>query len=284
MRPEPAPPRGLLEVQVFLTHALQRAEPLADDPDLARACADVAAGNDRLTPAEQVDIYRRQFWLRHEDSLREDFPGLAYVLGDALFEDLVRDYLRAHPPSSASLRDLGHAMSAFLAVHTALPAERADLARAMARYELAFIDVFDLAEPPPLDSARLAALRPEDWERAVLVLSPVVQRLTLSHPVHHLRKAVRTGETPPLPAPGEVHVALFRKDLVVHFEELEPAQQALLDALDAGAPLAAACARVADGKTEEEAGALAASIGTWFSRWASWGFIAEVRVPAAGPP
>jgi hypothetical protein len=64
-------------------------------------------GNDRLSPAEQVDIYRRQFWLRHEDCLAEDFPALRAILGEPLWEAFVRDYLTEIPPTAPNLRDLG---------------------------------------------------------------------------------------------------------------------------------------------------------------------------------
>ena len=42
----------------------------------------VIAGNDRLTPEEQAEIYREQFWLRHRDVLRDDYPALRHLLGE----------------------------------------------------------------------------------------------------------------------------------------------------------------------------------------------------------
>lgn len=277
--PEPSPPPDLIEVQALLTEALRRTSPIPEDAALAARCARFVAGNDRVSPAEQVDIYRRQFWLRHEDALREDYPGLLHVIGEDTWDELLRDYLEAHPPSSPTLRDLGHAMATFVARYPRLPEDRADLARDMARYERAFVDVFDGADPAPLPSARLAALRPQDWERARIVLSPLVQRMRLGYPVHLLRKAVRGGESPPLPDPAPIHLALFRRDLVVSFEELDDDQHALLAALDRGASLVEACAEVADGKPVEATERLARDVGGWFRDWASFGFIADVVVP-----
>ncbi|NUO51268.1 MAG: DUF2063 domain-containing protein [Polyangiaceae bacterium] len=266
-------------MQSFLTRVLQRHESIVGDQELETSCARFVTGNARVTPAEQVDIYRRQYWLRHDDALLDDYPGLAHILGEDVWAELVRAYLAAHPPTFSSLRDLGHAMADFVEKWDGLPAGREAITRSMARYERAFVDVFDGAEPPPLSAERLGALAPEDWERARIVLSSLVVRMRLSHPVHLLRKAVRGGESPALPEARDVSVALFRKDLIVCFDELSADQSALLDALDAGASLVAACATVADGKTPEEGAALAADVGSWFRNWAASGFIADVVVP-----
>ena len=275
---EPTPPAGLSEIQTFLTAVLRGSDPIADDPVLAERCAVFVAGNARVSPAGQVDIYRRQYWLRHEEALREDYPGLIHVIGEDAWDALYTAYLVAHPPTAPTLRDLGHAMGDFVAGYPALPAEIAPLARSMARYERAFVDVFDGADPPPLSPTRLAALSPAEWERATIVLSPLVVRMVVTHPVHHLRKALRGGESPPLPAPAETRIALFRRDNIVCFEELDADQAALLEALASGASLVAACAQVAAGKSDEATAHLAGAVGGWFRNWAAHGFVSDVVV------
>jgi hypothetical protein len=276
---EPAPPRSLVELQSVLGAAFSRRDPVGADPAIAAACARFVAPKERLTPAEQVDIYRRQYWARLDEVLRDDFVGLHHVLGDEGWDALVRDYLSAHPSRSPSLRGLGAKMAAFLDGWPALPAARADLARDMARYELAFSEVFDGAEPPPLPAHKVVGLSAEAWTSATIVLSPLVHRMRLRHAVHVLRKAVRAGESPPRPAPTPVALALFRRELVVHYEELTNDQYAMLEALGRGASLVDACRSVAEGKADELADELAADVGGWFQRWASWGFVADVVVP-----
>src|SRR5690349_19816708 len=98
-------PHDLASTELFLVGALQQASPMPDDPALAASASAVVTGNDRLSPAEQVDIYRRQFWLRHCGVLLEDFPGLAHLLGEGGFDGFCRGYLAAHPPASQSFRD-----------------------------------------------------------------------------------------------------------------------------------------------------------------------------------
>lgn len=280
---EPTPPPELVSVQRFLNPLFMRADPVTVDPSLAQACTAHVAGNARITPAGQVDIYRRQFWIRHEDALREDFPGLQHILGEDGFTELVRDYLLAEPPCTPSLRDLGAHMARFIDGYGGLPADRADLARDMVRYELAFVDVFDGPDPPPLDAAVIAALPPEAWETARIVLNPAVARLRFDYPVHRVRLAAREAESSdagsaPLvhPPAGDVHLALFRHELMVRFEELPADAFALLEALGAGDSLVAACDRVVRDATDERKAELAGLVSGWFQRWASFGFIAEV--------
>jgi hypothetical protein len=275
----PAPLEGtpLADVQAFLADVLRRLEPVVDDPAVAERCAHHVAGSERLSPAEQVDIYRRQFWLRHIDSLREDHPGLCYVLGEDGFEALCRAYLVAHPPRTPSLRELCSDLARFAAGWEGLSPDRRALAIDMARYELAFVEVFDGAEVPALDAAKLAAVPEEAWETARIVLHPLLARMRFDHPVHRLRYAIREGGRPELPAPEPTRVALFRRDLVIHYEELEPLAFDVLEALAAGGPLAAAMERVAAAGGPSAEVELQARVGTWFRQWAGWGWIVDVQ-------
>lgn len=296
MRDDPAPAPPLTEIQGFLVQAFQRLERVVDDGALAQACAVHVSGNDRLTPAEQVDIYRRQFWLRHIDSLLEDYPGLRYILGEDGFEAFCQGYLAAHPPSAPSLRDLGANLVSFAERYEGFAGDRRGLAVAMARYEHAFVDVFDGADPPPLDAEKLRALPEQAWEIARIVLSPLLARLVSPYPVHTLRYAIKSGETPDLAvhgagsadpsgaaavdaAPGPFHLGLYRKDCMIHYEILTPEAYRLLDALARGVPLVPACAALAADLDAAAAAELEAQVGTWFQQWAAWGWIIDVRMP-----
>lgn len=272
---------SLLALQSTLSVLFRRTEAIAKEAKLEPTAVAIATGNERVTPAEQLDIYRRQFWLRHHDSLLEDFPGLAHVLGEDALDDFFTAYLVAHPPRSASLRDLPFDAPAFAARH-AFPEGKGALCRAMIAYEIAFIEVFDGPDPAPLDAARIAAIPMKAWETARFVLSPIVRRLALDFPVHRIRLAVRGGERPELPAdPSPLHLLLFRQDDLVRFEELEPDAAALLDLLARGTPLVPACAELSAGRTETEVAALGQKVGGWFKRFAELGVFADiVEMPA----
>jgi len=284
-------PAPLEEVQGFLASVFRREDPVEGDAALAASCGAHVSGNDRLTPAEQVDIYRRQFWMRHVDSLIEDHIALRYILGDDAFEAFCHAYLTEHPPRLPSLRDLGADIPAFAEGYSGFPADQRDLCVDMARYENAFIEIFDGPEPPPLDAAKLRDLPASAWETARIVLHPLLTRMTVRYPVHKLRFAVKSEETPPLsehPRAAEpIHLAIFRKDLTIHYEVLTPEAARLLDLLAQGVPLVPACAAVAEGATRTggaaRAAELEAAVGAWFQQWTSWGIIVDIAVAPDAP-
>jgi len=165
----------------------------------------------------------------------------------------------------------------FAETYPGFPPERRGLAIDMVRYEHAFVEVFDGPDTPPLDVARLQAVPESAWETARIVLHPLLVRMRLGWPVHSIRFAVRDGTGPELPsAPAPVAVAVYRKDLVIHYEELSDAAFELLEALALGTPLVPAMNRIAEHADPSEAAALEADVGTWFQRWASWGWIVDV--------
>lgn len=283
MRPQPTPPADLVRAQTFLNNAFQRMTPITEDAELAEACREFVAGNDRLSPARQVDIYRLQYWLRHRGNLEDDFPSLARLIGADAFDAFVRAYLVAHPPSDPSLRELPKHIVPFT---DAYPFEGVSptLARDLVRYEFAFIDVFDGPDPEPLDAGRIAAIPPDGWTTARIVLNPCVARLRLTHRAHKISYGVKDkvgdAELPSLePVEGGVRLALYRKDNVVRWSELSEPAWRVLEELDRGRSLVDACATITDGLDEAGVAAIQAQIGGWFAGWASSGFIARIDWP-----
>lgn len=273
-------PTPLEPLAGFLAEAFRRSASVADDPALAARCADHVTGNARLTPAEQVDIYRRQYWLRHLGSLAEDYPGLEVTLGKPAFEAFCRAYLEANPPTSYALRDLGHGIVAFADGYEHFPAGLEDLARDLVRFEHAFIDVFDGAEPPPLHPAKVQEMPEEAWSTARIVLHPLLRIMNFKYPVQEVRAGVRAGGAGGagvVPAPRAVHLLLFRKGVTIHWQEVDPVASALLEAIAAGQALVPACEAVASGLDEAAVADLGDRVQRWFSQWTSWGIIVDIE-------
>ena len=55
------------------------------------------------TPSERIAVYGDGWYLRLEESLRDDYPEVVARLGDERWEKLLHDYLRAHPSSDPSI-------------------------------------------------------------------------------------------------------------------------------------------------------------------------------------
>ena len=259
----------LTEVQDFMAEVLQKPRPLAEHAALAEATPGLIAGSARLSPVEQLDIYREQFWLRHTGALEEDYRTLCHVLGHEAFHSLCADYIAAYPPDSFSLRDLGAKLPSFL--ETAEPWSGDTVAQDVARYEWAFVDSFDAPEAPPLDTTAIASASEDDWSRAKLELAPSVQLVRARFPVDELRAAVQRDETPPRPAAKDTFLVVWRGPDAMKYLDVEPAALALLQRLQKGEGLASACEAMA-----AEEPAVGEKVGPWFQQWSQLGWIARV--------
>lgn len=234
------------------------------------------SGNDRLSPVEQLEIYREQFWLRHTTSLLEDFPGLSGILGQSDWEKLAEQYLREVVPDSYTLRDLGARLPQVIERATWLPHQA--LCLDMARLELAYVDVFDAPDTAPLAPERLTGLAEDDLLRARLVIAPCVRLLSLGYPVADLRRALRaeTDEPVAIPEPRPQCLVIYRRELRLWDMPVSSVAFALLAGLNRGMPLGAA-AEAAAISPEAEA-ELAGHIGAWFQEWSAKGLISDVTL------
>jgi hypothetical protein len=268
------------ELQSELAGFLRRRHDLAKDEDARRFAERHIAGNERLSPVAQLEIYREQFWLRHTASLLEDFPGVAALLGQRSWNRLVEPYLEQAAYYGFSLRDLGEKLPAFIERQPWI-AHRV-LVLDMARYEWAHVEVFDAPDVPRLDPQKLAAVPEHAWEAARFVLDPALRLLEFEHAVVEFRRQLllaqaEAAEPPKSPAPaGEpVRLALHRRERIVVAETLAPAAFALLDELGAGTPLRAAC-ELAAAETGSELEALGARLEGWFGEWSQRGYVVDV--------
>lgn len=269
------PPR-LAELQRWMATLLRRDRALTKDEAVVDEALAHIAGNSRLSPVEQLEIYREQFWLRHTASLVEDFPGLGGVIGQANWEKLVESYLVANAPTSWTLRDLGNRFASHVERATFLPHH--ELCVDMARLEWAYVELFDAPESPPLDGARLASIPNDAWPAAVFVLSPALRLLSVKYPVVDLRRQIRLrpGEAIDIPGPAPSSLVLYRgPDLSIDVEVVEPAAFELLTALEQRDPLLVACESAAH-RAPEHAERIAANVGAWFFEWGRRGFVVDV--------
>lgn len=266
----------LSELQRVMARALRHGGSLERDPELRAFALQHISGNERVSPVEQLEIYREQFWWRHTSSLVEDFPGLGGILGQAEWEKLAEHYLREVPPQSYTLRDLGARLPEL--IQRAGWLSHQALCLDMARLELAYIEVFDAPDTSVLAPERLAGIPEERFAEARLVIAPSVRLLSLRYPVADLRRQLRAEGDGPVAIPGEQpqHVAVYRRELRLWDMPLSPVAFTLLSALAADKALGAA-AELAASSPEAEA-ELGASIGAWLQEWTAKGLISDVLV------
>ena len=272
---------GADEIQRSIAGFLRHRRDLAKDEAARRFAEAHIGGNERLSPVEQLEIYREQFWLRHTASLLEDFPGVSAVLGQKAWDEAVWAYLESDVLGSYSLRDLGAGFAAFLERRPTF--ESQTLVVDMARLEWAHVEVFDAEDVERLDPAKLAAVPEDAWERARLVTDPALRLLSLRYPVVALRRrllhAAEHGhdDPVPLPEPEASCLAVFRRERGIVHEPVAASEFALLSALHAGAPLGEACAAAA-AERRVSVEDLAENLEAWFGSWAARGYIVDIAL------
>lgn len=263
----------LAATQATLADALRRATSLTKEPAAIADAERIASGNDRLSPVEQVDIYREQFWLRHVDVLRDDFASIEHAVGEDAFERLAQAYLTECPSASFTLRDLGEHMTRFLASRS--PWSEDPFLADLARVEWAFVDAFDGPDAPPFVPASIAGVAEEAWPTARIVLHPSLQRLALAYPAHDYRIAARKDESPVRPDPRACTVVVYRGPELLHCLAIDADASAMLDELAKGTPLGEACERAAS-TSGIDLPAFEGKLAGWFSEWTSLGWIRAV--------
>ncbi|MFN8545505.1 MAG: DNA-binding domain-containing protein [Candidatus Binatia bacterium] len=196
-----------------------------------------------VRPTARLGIYAEMYFWRLVEALREDYPKTAECLGCDGFASLVREYLRAHPSVSPSLRQLGGAMAGFVAASAAAvwPPFLADLVR----LEWARVEAFDAPDVVPLGLADLRTIPPEEWGRLRFRLAPGCVLLRSEWPLHELWDApVR----PAAPVPTTLRV--WRQGYRVFHARLGPDEAMALERVAAGDTFAQICEALADGDLE----------------------------------
>jgi hypothetical protein len=259
--------------------------PLAKRSEERRGAATLILPNDRLTALERLEIYRRSYWYRILDSLRDDFPGLCAIVGTRAFHRLSQAYLADEPSSSFTMRDLGSRLEPWLAAHPEYAVGKLDLALDMVRLEWAHIEAFDGPSVKPLGPEDLADLGPDSR----FGLQPHMSLLELSYPVEDLRIRVQTVAGSDQGAASNsvllrkeraivhqyrklearpVFLAVHRIEFTVYYRPLEEGEFRILSALREGLPI---------GEAVERAPESAEMMETWFASWSRLGWLCAAQ-------
>ena len=193
-----------------------------DGKEAVNEIDDDFVGTSSLPAPARMQVYGNMYWIRLLDTLAEQFPDLYAAVGRAAFAELARDYLRAHPPTSPSLRELGCRLPAFLASR----AETPELAE-IAELEWTRIDLFDGPDAVALRADDVQRLDPSALAELPLALSATARVLA------------RAGGT----------VLVHRADGHVHDRVLDEDEAAALAEVAGGTTVGALCERVGDAAT-----------------------------------
>jgi hypothetical protein len=262
----------------------RRMQVLITDPGAGEhpASGDLVRGTSRLPAAERLALYQRAYRLRLLGCLRESYPALRHALTAELFDAFALEYLAAQPPRSYTLSALGAGWPEHLERNRPdrdAPADERewwlDFVVDLARVERLFCEVYDAAGSEQRAQPTAADLPAEPdgaWLGATVAAPDCLRLLRARADVAPYMLAVRRGDDPPLPPPGESFVALSRRNYDVTLTELDGAGFALLHVLMRGASIGAA------------ARAAALDPGTAWVRlreWVECGLFSAIVAPAA---
>jgi Putative DNA-binding domain len=271
------------ELQLRFLGALDPASPPIDATLLA-----AVNGTGSLDAAQRIRIYADMYRARLVDVLREDYPRVAAILGDADFAALACRYLARHPSTHPSVRHVGRRFADWIAGEATVAPHVADLAR----LEWAHVEVFDAADAEPLRLADLESLPPDEWPALRLPLIPACLVLESAWPVHDIWASADPGREPEANAPADACagrdsapervlqawtreptvVRVWREGFSVSHAAMGPDEQRAFRVLARGEPFGEICAAIEDGLDADTA---ARQIGAILLRWLEDGLIAR---------
>ncbi|MHB8799362.1 MAG: MNIO family bufferin maturase [Thermoanaerobaculia bacterium] len=246
--------RGAQRALMDLVRAPEGVARALEEQGAAReTVAALFAGDDRATAVARLELYAGMYFFRLRDSLAEDFARVAAALGEARWNNLVTDYLLAHPPTSWSLRWAGEALPAFLRGH-GYGGERPWLAD-VATLEHARNEAFQSLDAAPLGPEELAGVPPEEWPRLRFAPAHGTTIVASRWDLAGWWDCAASSDAPEALA-DEATLLVFRdgEDDVQH-EALAPEEADAARLLLAGAPFAEVCGAFADAADDESVAA-----------------------------
>lgn len=207
--------------------------------------------------AGRLRVYRNTVLHGAVEALRANYPVVARLLGEEMFDSLAVDFASAHPPSSPILAIYGDGFAEWLEDQSWIL--EFPYLPDVARVERMHIESLFAADADPV---HLGALAGSDWDALKLELHPAARFDWLLTPAVTLWLAHQHDNVPHEAefAPRAEGVLITRPHLSVWPLELEPAQHRLLLAIANGATVAAAALAAAEAHPGTDIGALFASL------------------------
>ena len=202
----------------------------------------------------RFEVYRASFEANLCGALRDTYPVVNRLVGEAFFDQVARAYWHAHPSHSGDLHEYGAHFASFLTAQGSLGA--LPYLRDVARLEWLAHQTFHAAEAGPLGLAALAELPPEAY--GDLCLLPCVRLMRSEFPVHRIWQVNQPGwqgdayvdlDT------GNVLLAVSREALDIVLYPLDVQTYRLAEALCGGMDIATACENLLARTPNADAGA-----------------------------
>lgn len=230
------------------------------------------AGARGMNAAAGLGVYRSNTFGNYRGALREAYPVVLRLVGEAFFGRAADDFIRVVPSSFGDVNAYGTEFGDFLAGYPGA-IELAYLPDA-ARLEWAVHRAFQAIDAEPLDIARLAAVPAGQLAALRFTLHPSASLMASPWPVLAIWRANQPGRDDNASIDldsGGVRLLVLRRGHDVDIEPLDAAEHAALVALAAHATLAEAldAAQARDGDFD---------LGAFLQRHAAGGTLADFTI------
>ena len=226
---------------------------------------------------ERLAVYSNAYIARLLEVMIGEYPALCHALGQELFNGFATDYLKAHPPRSHTLAELGRMFPDYLA-RTRPPNENvnsspdwADFLIDLARLERNYSEIFDgpgTEGLQVLQAEQFQSLSAEQWLSARLIPAPCLRVMTFRFPVHEYASAVRRQQDVDPPDAAVTHLAITRREYIVRRIALGDSEFRVLSELIEGRTIREAlelAMQTHSGSIDE----LAIQLNDWFRNWSA---------------
>jgi hypothetical protein len=228
----------------------------------ARALDAIIVGDERLSAIDRVGIYANAYFFRLLDVLREDFPCVATVLGDAVFHNLVTGYLIEYPPDRASVVECGRYFADHVGGHPI--ARKFPFLADLAGLERASVEIFLAPDAATLTIEDLRAIEPSRWASIRLKAVPAARVLEHRWPASKLAAEIERGRKFKSPSRRANSVLVWRRDNSVRRREVAGPERAAIAAMIRGSTFGRICTIVARAAAAKDpAKAAAAMLANW---------------------
>lgn len=230
--------------------------------------------SDELTSLDRISIYANMYFWRLNEVISNEYPTVSHVLGEELFNKVVKNYVTHHPSTYYNLNRLSIKFPLYLLTE-AKDIPHQEFVAAVATVERAMEDMFDERHVERIPIETLQRIPDEKWADIRLQFNPALCLLELDYPVNTYMTAVREDRHMDIPQPEKTFVVVYRCNYRVWRVDLDQDRYLLLSRLKDGETLGAAleaCALLPDVDIDK----LTANLGEWFKEWTAEEFFCGI--------
>ena len=215
-----------------------------------------SAPGEKPDASDRLAVYRNNMFSNLKEALRDVYPVVEKLVGEAFFLHAAHQFIRLYPSASGDLHQFGKGFAGFLA-HYPTAGELIYLPDT-ARLEWLIHESFHAADHAPLELTLLTQLTEAQCGLLVFALHPACRLHASSYPVQRIWQVNQPdyrGENSLDLAEGGVNLLIHRHDYSVELQPVSPGEFAVLSRIAQGGHFTAACEAALKTEPRFDAGA-----------------------------